>query len=1051
MAHHPKTEQFIRSGLFSDLESFVDLEKRISLIDDEKTKGDAFEVFASGYLMTNPAQMVKNIWPTTKLVPHSVLQHLRLSSNDFGVDGVIQTQSGSYRGYQVKFRTTRPSMTWSEVSSFFGLTDKCDDRLLFCNSDDVSGVAEERKDFLSIRGSDLDHLEKEHFERILAYLTRKTIPHERFSPLPYQKEALEKLEISFKDNRVDRATIISACGTGKTLLALFAAEAHAKKTILVLVPSLALLKQTLLEWLQHTSWNKYDYLCVCSDKTVVLDSDELIVRPTELEFSVTTQVEKVRKFLDHPFNGIKIVLSTYDSSNVVAEAMKKDESFELGIFDEAHKTAGVEGSKYSFALSNENLRIKKRLFLTATPKSYFLDPNKRDADGEPTLRYSMDQPSIYGEVIHKLSFHEAAKRKLICKYKVVISVVISSPNRKKLKAGSVMIHGDKVKASQVATQIALSQSVTSRNLHKIFSFHSNIRSAKSFTSNDGDGIIHHLSKFKTFHVNGAMTTAERDSKLKEFKDSKYGVISNARCLTEGVNVPSVDMVAFMAPKRSKIDIVQAVGRAMRNSEETNKKYGYVFVPLFVEQNTDESIEDAVERTGFEEVWAVLQAMQEQDEVLNEIIHQLSADKQITKGFDPKQLTSRVEIDGPIFILEKLRKSIITRLIDRLTIPWDEMVQVLVLYKKRFHHLRVPIDAPKPWDQLGLWVDKVRSWKRNNHLRIERKLQLDQLGFIWRVDGETLDDTTGLLNEKQFIKESGLSRIAKYRKDKLIIPVGTAMAGPGLSYFYHPKQIPELRKKIGITLENTDGLLNEAQFTKESGLWMIAKYRKEKLIIPVGRALAGRSLCYFYQPKQIPELRNFLGITLENIDGLLNEKQFKKESGLSRIAKYREQKLIIPVGTAITNAGLSYFYHPKQIPELRKTIGITLDNTDGLLNEEQFRKESGLYMIEKYRKDKLIIPVGRAMSATAISYFYHPKQIPELRKTIGITLDNTDGLLNEKQFKKESGLTGIHRYREQKLIIPVGRALAGGGISYFYHPKQIPELKNILKNRKKQKK
>ena len=91
MAHHPKTEQFIRSGLFSDLESFVDLEKRISLIDDEKTKGDAFEVFASGYLATRPAQMVKNIWPTTKLVPHSVLQLLRLRSNDFGVDGVIET------------------------------------------------------------------------------------------------------------------------------------------------------------------------------------------------------------------------------------------------------------------------------------------------------------------------------------------------------------------------------------------------------------------------------------------------------------------------------------------------------------------------------------------------------------------------------------------------------------------------------------------------------------------------------------------------------------------------------------------------------------------------------------------------------------------------------------------------------------------------------------------------------------------------------------------------------------------------------------------------
>ena len=129
----------------------------------------------------------------------------------------------------------------------------------------------------------------------------------------------------------------------------------------------------------------------------------------------------------------------------------------------------------------------------------------------------------------------------------------------------------------------------------------------------------------------------------------------------------------------------------------------------------------------------------------------------------------------------------------------------------------------------------------------------------------------------------------------------------------------------------------------------------------------------------------------------------------------------------------------------------LENTDGLLSENQIMKESGLTGIAKYRKDKLIIPVGRAMSLVGISYYYHPKQIPELRKTIGITLENTDGLLNEKQFIKESGLTNIAKYRKDKLIIPFGTAISSAGLSYYYHPKQITELKNILKNRKTQKK
>ena len=664
---HGKAAEFRRIGLFSGVQHFSELERRIEALADEKQKGDAFEVFAEAYLATQRVGMAKYVWPD-KAIPPSLRKRLRLSARDVGADGVIKTVSGKCRAYQVKFRSGRAPLTWSDTATFFGVTDHCDDRLLFTNSEDVSKVAEQRKDFSSIRGTDLDSLTAEDFDTIDAWLAGKIVTRKKSSPRPYQQRTLDAILPAL--NQQDRATAVMACGTGKTFVALWVAEAIAKRTVLVLVPSLALLRQTLREWVKNTAWEPFDYLCVCSDPTVSQGDDELVMRPTELEFSVSTQPEQVREFLAHSFAGVKIIFSTYQSADVVARGMHRNLRFDIGIFDEAHKTAGREGAKFSFTLKDDNLPIRKRLFLTATPRHY--DLKRRDAEGEPIEVYSMNRPEIYGPVVHTLSFAEAAKQKIICNYKVVISVVTSNmltrsacenprraggrqpPDRPRspsqpnlqdrpranahrlassvvegdfqnaMRHGTVLINGEEVKAQQVANQIALAQAVTEHQLKKIFTFHRNVASARSFTSEGSEGIGTHLPEFAALHVNGAMSTAARDGLMTEFKAARQvrrgG--SNARCLTEGIDVPTVDMVAFLTPKRSKVDIVQAVGRAMRNAP--GKTTGDILVPLYVEQATGESLDAAVERAEFDEVWAVLQAMQEQDEVLDDLIHPAAA-------------------------------------------------------------------------------------------------------------------------------------------------------------------------------------------------------------------------------------------------------------------------------------------------------------------------------------------------------------------------------------------------------------------------------------------
>ena len=176
-----------------------------------------------------------------------------------------------------------------------------------------------------------------------------------------------------------------------------------------------------------------------------------------------------------------------------------------------------------------------------------------------------------------------------------------------------------MKARQVANQLSIKDAIEKYRMRKVITFHKSVAAAASFTAHGPEGIEAHVPALQAFHVNGMMASGKRDPIMRAFTKGENTLISNARCLTEGVDVPAVDMVAFLTPKRSLVDIVQATGRAMRKSPATQKTTGYVLVPLFLEQVEGETIEEAVARAQFDEVWAVLQALQEHDEVLAEII------------------------------------------------------------------------------------------------------------------------------------------------------------------------------------------------------------------------------------------------------------------------------------------------------------------------------------------------------------------------------------------------------------------------------------------------
>jgi predicted helicase len=382
---HRRAGQFVAKGLFEGLDTFRELEARIVALPTQQDRGDAFEVFAETYLATQKLVGAEEVWAADQ-VPIAVLQACRLPLQDLGADGVFKTWAGQYNAYQSKFRTGRPALTWQELSTFMGLTDQVGARVLFTNCDDLPSVMDARSGFYCIRGTDLERLTKDDLAAIADWLRGAIFAPKRKEPRPHQSEALEAILAGLEEH--DRITAVMACATGKTLVSLWLAERRKAKRILVLVPSLALVRQTLHEWLKETEWEQPRFIAVCSDPTVTQGmEDALIVHQRDLDFPVTTDVGEVRKFLVAPGDGVQIVFSTYQSAHVVGEACRGMNAFDLGIFDEAHKTAGREGAKFGFALDDRHVQIAKRAFLTATPRHYDVRKRTRRGTRHSSIRW----------------------------------------------------------------------------------------------------------------------------------------------------------------------------------------------------------------------------------------------------------------------------------------------------------------------------------------------------------------------------------------------------------------------------------------------------------------------------------------------------------------------------------------------------------------------------------------------------------------------------------------------------------------------------------------
>ena len=333
-----------------------------------------------------------------------------------------------------------------------------------------------------------------------------------------------------------------------------------------------------------------------------------------------------------------------------------------------------------------------------------------------------------------------------------------------------MVEGDAVNTKWVASQIAVSSAIKHTNATKIITFHSRVKTAREFASDEVYGIQKFVDHFDVFHVHGKQKSNERKDTISKFRKASRSIITNAKCLTEGVDVPAVDMVAFVDPRHSKIDIAQAVGRAMRKPRGSDKKVGYIVVPIFAEDGSEQSLEKAIKNEDFDDVALVLNALLEQDEELAEIIREQKQGKGKGDVFNPTRFKEKIEVIGPLIGLDELTNSIYVESVDRIGESWDERFGRLIRFKEREGHCRVPARFIENGFNLGIWVNNHRSQK--NKLPIERINRLNELGFVWDFLNEIWELMfSALVAYKK--REGHLNLLRNYSQDGLNLGIWVA--------------------------------------------------------------------------------------------------------------------------------------------------------------------------------------------------------------------------------------------------------------------------------------
>lgn len=732
----------------------------IDAIKEPKRKGDAFERVTKWVLQNAPlySTQLKNVWLWDEFP--------RSWGPDTGIDLVAEPVEGKLWAVQSKAYPSDISVSWRDISTFVGASaarPEIGSLLLVTTAGDVGRNARRN---LDVCGKPVTILTRESLlslglqDTSLAELRPKRL--ERYRPRPHQSEAIKLVTTGFKKHA--RGQMIHPCGTGKTLTALWIHERLKSSRTVIFVPSLALLAQTLREWTRHAA-SPFVALAVCSDKTVT-DPDPWVASATEVGLPATTDAKALRAALKR--HDEVVVFATYQSSQVVEEALKYTKiNFDLLICDEAHRASGLGGTDFTRPLKQGSIRAERRLFMTATPRVYGTRSKKAAAEEDLPL-WSMDDASQYGPSFQTLSFSEAINRDppLLADYRVVIVGVNDEEVAKLAKERRFVTHdGDEViPASELGAHIAIAKTMRRFSSRRMITFHTYVKRAERF-ARAFPGVVEWIGSRRApggeiwaDAVKGSMPIRRRSVILRRLAgvgEGEYGLVSNARCLGEGVDVPTIDGIAFVDPKSSPVDIVQAVGRAIRLPAGDPTKTATIVLPVFI--GPEEDAEEVAKGSDFRAVWRVLEALRAHDDALAEELDAIR--RGLGRGEPRAGLPPKIILDVPKSVGTGFADAISVRLVEQTTAAWEYGFGKLQTYVEENGTARVHPNHRDPTDgfRLGGWVRRQRYEHLTNRLGPERTTLIGSLpGWIWSRSAANFEE--GLKALDSFIAREGHARV-----------------------------------------------------------------------------------------------------------------------------------------------------------------------------------------------------------------------------------------------------------------------------------------------------
>jgi predicted helicase len=658
------------------------IEKYRKIAFSQRDKGERFERLMQAYLLTDPVYSNKfqYVWMWNEFPNRK-----DFGGKDVGIDLVALTFEGEYWAVQCKCFQEDSLISKGDVDSFLATSSKSfnnsklervefSHRLWLSTTNHWGINASEaiknqsppvsRLNFYELEQAaiDWDKLDK-GLTGYNARTTKKTL-------FQHQRVAVDNVHNGFK--KADRGKLIMACGTGKTFTALRIAEeeTNGNGLVLFLVPSIALLGQTLREWSSDAE-DSLNPVCICSDPRIAKHTtkyeDSLLTSVVDLALPASTNVDQIVSQLEHSISkkekGMTVVFSTYQSIEVIANAQRELKKrgigsgrFDLIICDEAHRTTGValtpeDSSAFIKVHDNNFMNASKRLYMTATPRLYSDDAKSKAAQADAIL-CSMDDENIYGEELYRIGFGKAVEDDLLSDYKVLILTLSDEDITPQVQ--SMMANPESEISTDDATKLigcvnALSKQVLGDEglitgsdpdpMKRAVAFCQNIKVSKRITkafnattdayldtlnAKQRESMVEVASK----HIDGTMGAPERDALLGWLKSTSADtgecrVLNNVRCLSEGVDVPSLDAVLFLSARNSQVDVVQSVGRVMRKAP--GKKYGYIIIPVVIPSGVEAS-KALDDNTRFKVVWTVLNALRAHDDRFNATINKINLNK-----------------------------------------------------------------------------------------------------------------------------------------------------------------------------------------------------------------------------------------------------------------------------------------------------------------------------------------------------------------------------------------------------------------------------------------